>query len=888
VNDSSRPQKGPRGPRKPQGSGAGPRPYKPRGEGRPGPQGASGGRSYRSRDEGAAPRSYRPRGEGAPAGRTFRSRDEGAAGPRPSFRPRGEGAPRAGRAYPQGPSGERPRTFPGRAGGAARPRDDRGAAPRSYRPREEGAAPRSYRPREEGAAPRSYRPRGEGAPSARPFRSRDDAGSAPRPSFRPRREEGGAGSRPSYRPREEGAAPRTFRPRTEGAPSARPYRSREEGGAGARPSFRPRREEGGAGPRPSDRSRDEGAAPRSYRPRAEGAAPRTYRPREEGAAPRSYRPRSEGAPSARPYRSRDEGGAGARPSFRPRREEGAAGARPSYRPRPEGAPGARPRFERSGPRPERSGPPRGDRPFRELPPSAGPESRFDRGQEGAVNRSRPVYERDSRVRWRRDGRPSPATPPAWKARREQGTSAPPEDLPRHAPRGPRATAFEDSAPSLPSDPREAALRILHAVDTRSAFSDRLLDSAHQQAGDDPRDRALLHELVKGTLRWRGRLDWALDQRVHIGLQAVQPWIRNVLRLGAYQVLMLDRIPPHAAVDESVKLAHKYGHPGAAGLVNSVLRRLTEEKDKLAWPEGDDIESLCVYGSHPHWMVERWLARFGPEETRALLLADNRSVPTGLRANTLRVTREQLVEKLAAEGVEARLADLSPDLVWVEGHQSPGNLKAFKEGLCTAQDESEALVGRVVAPQQHERLLDLCAAPGGKSTHLAELIGDEGEVWAMERDAHRVASLEAAIARLGQHSIHVVHGDGTSYAFPMPFDRALVDAPCSGLGVLARRADARWRKGPGMFDELPPVQLELLEAAARRLRPGGTLVYSVCTFEPEETDDVIAKFLAAHPEFTVESVAGSVPDAVVTPEGFMRVLPQRHGCDGAFAARMRRA
>ena len=502
-----------------------------------------------------------------------------------------------------------------------------------------------------------------------------------------------------------------------------------------------------------------------------------------------------------------------------------------------------------------------------------------------MNRSRPAYERDSRVRWRRDGRPSPATPPAWTSRRSEVAGVPVEDATRRAP---RTSAFDNAPAPLPSDPREAALRILHAVDTRSAFSDRLLDTAHASAGDDPRDRALLHELVKGTLRWRGRLDWALDQRVHIGLQAVQPWIRNVLRLGAYQVLMLDRIPLHAAVDESVKLAHKYGHPGAAGLVNSVLRRLGEEKATLEWPAGDDIESLCIFGSHPQWIVERWLARFGPDETRALLLANNRSAATGLRVNTLRVTREELVAKLAADGIEARTATLSPDLVWVDGHQSPGNLKVFKEGLCTAQDESEALVGRVVAPQPNERLLDLCAAPGGKSTHLAELIGDEGEVWAMERDAHRVASLEAAIKRLGEHSIHVVHGDGRTYTFPMPFDRALVDAPCSGLGVLARRADARWRKTPDMFDELPAIQLELLEAAARRLVPGGVLVYSVCTFEPEETDDVVAKFLAAHPDFKLESVAGSVPDAVVTPEGTMRVLPQRDGCDGAFAARMRRA
>jgi 16S rRNA (cytosine967-C5)-methyltransferase len=215
------------------------------------------------------------------------------------------------------------------------------------------------------------------------------------------------------------------------------------------------------------------------------------------------------------------------------------------------------------------------------------------------------------------------------------------------------------------------------------------------------------------------------------------------------------------------------------------------------------------------------------------------------------------------------------------------MKAFREGWCTAQDESEALVCRIVAPLAHERLLDLCAAPGGKSTHLAELIGDEGEVWAMERDAHRVASLEAAVARLGMHSIHVAHGDGRTYAFPMPFDRVLVDAPCSGLGVLGRRADARWRKGPEVLSEMPPIQLELLDAASHRVVPGGLLVYSVCSFEPEETDHVIERFLAIHPEFTLESVAGVAPPSLVTPEGTMRVLPQRDGCDGAFAARLRR-
>ena len=442
-------------------------------------------------------------------------------------------------------------------------------------------------------------------------------------------------------------------------------------------------------------------------------------------------------------------------------------------------------------------------------------------------------------------------------------------------------------PSLPAEPREAALRILHAVDTRSAFSDRLLDGAHARPGADPRDRALLHELVKGTLRWRGRLDAALDTRVHVGLANTQPWIRNILRLGAYQILFLDRVPMHAAVDESVKLAHKYAHPGAAGLVNSVLRRLAEERDTLTWPEGDDAVSLAAWGSHPLWIVERWLERFGPAETRRLLTADNRTVPTGLRANTLRNSRAELIELLAREGVEARVAELSPDLVWVEGHHSPGALHSFREGLCTAQDESEALVGRVVAPKPHERVLDMCAAPGGKSTHLAELMGDDGEVWALERDAHRVETLRTTLERLGTTSVHVVHGDGCTYEFPMPFDRVLVDAPCSGMGVLARRADARWRKGPEVLAEMPPVQLDLLRAAAKHVAPGGLLVYSVCSFEPEETDHIVARFLTEHPGWTVESVAGMVPDAVVTLEGYMRVLPHMHGCDGAFAVRLRK-
>jgi 16S rRNA (cytosine967-C5)-methyltransferase len=493
-----------------------------------------------------------------------------------------------------------------------------------------------------------------------------------------------------------------------------------------------------------------------------------------------------------------------------------------------------------------------------------------RGQNAAVNRSRPIYDESQAYRRGRGFRRGPD---------RRGGS------PNGAPARP-----ERAAPPLPSNPREAALRILHAVDTRNAFSDRMLDGAHAEAaenGEGVRDEALLHELVKGTLRWRGRLDYALDKLVHIGLSQVQPWVKNVLRMGAYQIIFLDRIPPHAAVDESVKLAHKYGHPGTAGLVNSVLRRLVDEKASLDPPTGNDPESLAAWGSHPLWLVERWCDRFTPESTRGLMLANNRPSRVGVRVNRLRGTREQLIERLAQENVSATPATLSPDLVWLEPHTTPGALKAFKEGWCTVQDESEALVARLVAPQPHERILDLCAAPGGKCTHMAELIGDEGEVWAMERAPDRMQSLEMSVARLGTHSVHVVLGDGRNYAFPMPFDRVLVDAPCSGLGVLGRRADARWRKGPEVLREMPAIQLELLASAGRRVRPGGVLVYSVCSFEPEETSEVVERFLRQNPAFILESASGMVPDPVVEHNGFMTVLPHIHGCDGAFAARFRK-
>ena len=623
---------------------------------------------------------------------------------------------------------------------------------------------------------------------------------------------------------------------------------------------------------PERRPDPRGSGPGAGGDPGSGRQPNDRPPRDGGYGRRGYRQRPGNASGGRNGGRGDAGN-----------EPGGRGTAP-HRGAPRDVPGGQPS--------DRGGRPNGgDRASRNRrADDRGPAARNARGQNGDAYRSR---QGDARGLGPGGRGPDAGRRNGGKRSRAERRYGDPRSPQRgRDPRGAHPAGHPNRIESeerfiFPDNPREAALRILHDVDTRGAFSDRLLDGAHSRGGWEPRDQALLHELVKGTLRWRGRIDSVLDSMVHIGIHQVQPWVRNVLRLGAYQILFLDRIPAHAAVDESVKLATTYGHPGTAGLANSVLRRLAEEKDTIAVPEGDDAESLAVWGSHPLWIVERWLARFGPDATRALLTANNRHIPVGLRVNSLRGTREQLIELLAAEGVEARPAVYSPDLVWVDSQHAPGRLAAFKQGWCTAQDESESLVGRLVAPQAHERLLDLCAAPGGKCTHLAELMGDDGEVWAMERAPERVQALENAIRRLGTHSIHAVHGDGRRYAFPMPFDRVLVDAPCSGLGVLGRRADARWRKTPDILREMPPIQLDLLTAAGKRLRPGGVLVYSVCSFEPEETTRVVERFLRANPAFVHEAVNGLLPDAVVDENGFMSVLPHVHGCDGAFAARFRK-
>ena len=439
----------------------------------------------------------------------------------------------------------------------------------------------------------------------------------------------------------------------------------------------------------------------------------------------------------------------------------------------------------------------------------------------------------------------------------------------------------------PVPARELALQISVAVESRDAFSDRLLESRLQAASLSPEDAHLVTALVQGMLRHRATLDHHLQYFARQNWGGLPAWIRAALRQGAFQLLFLDRIPPRAAVDESVSLAKKYGHPGTAGLANAILRRMAAgERAPLPDPEADPVAYLEVATSHPRWMVERWLARMGREETERLLAADNEEPSVSVRPNLTRAPENEIRALLVKEGFTPAPAPHGGPVWIMPGGFVPSRSPAFRNGLIALQDEAESVVVPILDARRGDRVLDLCAAPGGKAAQIAEAVGPEGSVVAMEKHPSRASALRVnLLERMGFGNVSVIEGDGTNPPLRGPFDRILVDAPCSGLGVLRRRADARWRKEETSVTQAAALQPRLLAGAAPLLRPGGVMVYSVCSLEPEETLDVVTSFLHSHPAFELEGAERFLPAPFRTGDRFFRASPQRHGTDGVFAARL---
>ena len=439
--------------------------------------------------------------------------------------------------------------------------------------------------------------------------------------------------------------------------------------------------------------------------------------------------------------------------------------------------------------------------------------------------------------------------------------------------------------------RDIALDVLNRVDEHRSYSNLELRHVLDAADLSPQDAGLVTELVYGTIQRRLTLDFVLSH--FVGNKKIQTWVRNLLRLSLYQIRFLDRIPERAAVHEAVEIAKRRGHQGISAMVNGVLRNAL--RNPVVWekkPQGDVARQISVAYSHPEWLVRQWLKVYGEETTKAICEANNLPPHPSIRVNRLKTTREELLARLREEGQVAQPSALSPDGILLAGGNAAQS-DWFRQGYCTVQDESSMLVALAVAPQPGMRVLDACAAPGGKTTHLAERMDNRGEIVANDVHPHKRDLIAGTASRLGLTIVKPTVGD----ALDLPqknlgsFDRILLDAPCSGFGVIRRKPDLKWNKTAEDVKEIAKLQYQLLAGLSEMLAKDGRLVYSTCTIEPAENQEIVHRFVKEHPEFTIDTTLGDdLPGAareLVDSSGCLQILPHHFESDGFFIARLKR-
>lgn len=445
--------------------------------------------------------------------------------------------------------------------------------------------------------------------------------------------------------------------------------------------------------------------------------------------------------------------------------------------------------------------------------------------------------------------------------------------------------------------RTIALRLLNRIQGDRLTLDHLLKDFEDQIQQLSRpDRSLVHALVYGVLRWQGRLDYIIDQFTARSTK-IDPLVRIILRLGLFQIQFLERIPSSAAVFTSVELAKENKRAWASGFVNGVLRQVIRKADQIIWPDPSrlPVDFMAAWHSLPQWMISRWMQRWGQQTTDLFCRTINTVPAITLRANTLQLSREQLMKAIGSEAESIQEALYSPEgLVLMHLKRALPEWPAFQNGWFQVQSEAAQLISHFVAPQPGDRVWDACAGLGTKTAHLAQLMHNQGHILATDLSASKLKSLEQDMARLGISNVSSAQCD---LACPDPafqpdrFDRILIDAPCSGLGVLQKNPDGKWRVKPSEIAGSGRKQIALLENAAPFLKIGGILIYSVCSLEPEENEQVIEGFLQKHPDFDIYDSAlnNGAPDAramtekLLTPKGFLVTAPHLHQLDGFFAA-----
>lgn len=453
-------------------------------------------------------------------------------------------------------------------------------------------------------------------------------------------------------------------------------------------------------------------------------------------------------------------------------------------------------------------------------------------------------------------------------------------------RSPQASGSHDSPPFF-SGPRGLAVKVLSRVEQSDAYLDKLLGRELASGELNDADRRLLNELATGVMRWQARLDWVLTGFYHGEFAKCLPVVRNALRVALYQILFLDRIPHSAAVNESVEIVKRLKGARSASVVNGVLRSVIRKLGAISYPERtDDVARyLSIMSSHPLWLVRRWYTRFGELETAALLEANNRRPRLALRVNPRRGTVDDAIARLEQRGMKPDRSEHVPGMIVLDGFGAIGSDAMFREGWFTVQDEGAALAAGLARVEPGMRVIDLCAAPGGKTTALAERMQDRGEIVAVDKFEAKLKLVQDAAERLGcAGMITTLAADARSLVIE-PADVVLVDAPCSGLGVLAKKPDIKWKRTQEDLEGMAAMQRAILQNAARLVAPGGALIYSTCTIEPIENEEIVRAFLESNPEFELEPPTELDPSLV--HDGFLRTLPHRHGIDGTFGARLRR-
>jgi 16S rRNA (cytosine967-C5)-methyltransferase len=442
-----------------------------------------------------------------------------------------------------------------------------------------------------------------------------------------------------------------------------------------------------------------------------------------------------------------------------------------------------------------------------------------------------------------------------------------------------------------SNSRQLAFNALKQIYARGAYTDIALDRTLRDPEIKSADRGLTTELVYGIVRRQRSLDTLIDQLAKKSAKQQPLELRIILQIGLYQLRYLSQIPDSAAVNTAVELAKKNGLKRLAGVVNGILRQYLRlaprEDDPLKLPE-NPVQSLGILHSFPDWIIASWLAQFGREETEKLCQWFNQTPAIDLRINPLKITREEMRSRLEDAGIVTTILPLLPQALRLQGKSGNiSQLPGFTEGLWSVQESSAQLVTYLLDPQPGETIIDACAAPGGKTTHIAELMGDRGTIFACDRLASRLRKVQQNSQRLQLNSIAIREGDSCNIPeFVGSCDRVLVDAPCSGLGTLHRHPDIRWRQNPEKMAQLVTLQQNLLASAATWLKPEGILVYATCTLNPQENEEIIESFLQSHPQWHIEKPAIAFPfSALISPRGWLKILPTQQEMDGFFMVKL---